>query len=79
MPQSYLTYPLCLAGSYQGPVLAEDAILDKTRAVLWHNYKNYIWQKKEETTQKPIKNEMTESYTSPARASGWLRLKCPVK
>ena len=44
-----LKYILSLAGSYQGPVLAKDAILlDKTRAVLWHNYKNRIWQKERE-------------------------------
>ena len=48
-----LEYPLCLAGSHQGPVLAEDAILlDKIRAVLWHNcitIKKYIWQKEKNT------------------------------
>ena len=34
--------------SCKGPV-AEDAIfLDKTRAVLWHNYKNCIWQKEKQ-------------------------------
>jgi hypothetical protein len=67
-----LKYILSLAGSYQGPVLAKDAILlDKTRAVLWHNYKNRIWQKeREKKTEKKINNEMTESDTSPARASG---------
>jgi hypothetical protein len=42
-----------------------------TRAVLWHNYKQkYIWQKEKKKTQKPIKCEMTESDTSPARVSG---------
>ena len=51
-----LKYLSCLAGSYQGPVLAEDAILlDKTRAVLWHNYKNYIWQKRRKQTKKTKK------------------------
>jgi len=68
-----LKYILSLAGSYQGPVLAKDAILlDKTRAVLWHNYKNRIWQKEREKKKrkKKINNEMTESDTSPARASG---------
>ena len=49
-------------------LMAEDAILlDKTRAVLWHNYRKYIWQKEKKQT---IKHEMTESDTSPARASG---------
>ena len=44
-----LRYLPSLAGSYQGPVLAKDAILlDKTRAVLWHNYKNCIWQKEKQ-------------------------------
>jgi len=40
------------------PVLAEDAILlDKTRAVLWHNYKNYISQKEtQKKTPKTNKN-----------------------
>ena len=52
-----LKYILSLAGSYQGPVLAKDAILlDKTRAVLWQNYKKRIWQKEKEKKT----NEMTE-------------------
>jgi hypothetical protein len=33
-----------------------------------NKYKKYIWQKEEKNNT--IKNEMTESGTSPARASG---------
>jgi len=45
-------------------VLAEDAILlDKTRAVLWHNYKNYTWQKEKGKKQKNEKqNEMKATH-----------------
>ena len=37
--------------------------------VVYHPFPNRIWQKEKKHTHKQIKHEMTESDTSPARAS----------
>ena len=51
--------------------MAEDAILlDKTRLFYGITTKNIFGKKRRNKPKKPRKNEMTESDTSPARASG---------